>query len=100
MSIMFARPDLRGMPPQMRRYILDWFRPGKIFDMDVLFAAGRLHMRWQDYQQRGRKPGFAPVHAVDIREYTGLDLHDEKTSQWIQTLCPPEEPLVHVIDED
>lgn len=96
--MMFARPeDLPEMPEGLRQYIEDWFKPCEMFGRSMLYASARLHLDHGDYSYRGRQPGFAPSHSVDIGSYK-IDLHAKATARWLCVLYWPEPRHQNVID--
>jgi hypothetical protein len=73
--------DLYQTPAAFQRYVRDWFQPKTVLGFLCLVAEGRLHVDHNDYQQKGKSPGFAPCHSVDIAEYKeglpkGVTLND------------------------
>jgi|SRR5271155_969010 len=61
--------DVPKTPKAFQRYVADWFAPMLLLGHDCMWVTGRLHVRFEDYAMRGRKPGFAPSHSVDTHEY-------------------------------
>lgn len=62
--------DVPKTPKAFQQYVADWFAPMSLLGQDCLWATGRLHVRFEDYNLRGKCPGFAPCHCVDTRHYS------------------------------
>ena len=62
--------DLPKTPKAFQQYVHDWFAPKNVLGVDCMVATGLCvgfdHTHWA---RKGRKPGVAPSHSVELSSY-------------------------------
>jgi len=84
-TFMIVRQDeLSGTPKAFQQYVADWFRYQEVLGIDCMVAAGKLHVDHSFYARRGKAPGVAPTHSVDLMSYKDGLKKDQSLNDWMR----------------
>ncbi len=83
--------DLEKTPLAFQQYVSDWFKHEVIFGIPCMIASTVI--TGFKYEGRGKQPGIAPSHSVDIRTYCQGLKPDQDLGDWIRK----HKKLVHTI---
>lgn len=78
------RDDLPETPRAFQQYVADWFRYKEVLGIDCMVASGRLHVDHAFYARKGRAPGVAPTHSVDLSSYKEGLKKDQSLNDWMR----------------
>ena len=83
--LMLARvEDLPKTPGAFQEYVKDWFKEKSVLGVPCVVAEGQLFVDFNFYERKGKSPGCAPSHSVDLASYKAGLPKGQSLNDWIR----------------